>query len=103
MDAAALKFTLSPSSGAEGDVRKLAVGPAPPATSSVCVVMALRLYWSLTVSVTAYVPGRLNECVAVRPLPVEPSPKFQEYDVIGLFAGAHDRAGSSQALKSTTW
>src|SRR4051812_33217369 len=74
----ALKFTKSPTSGVDGEVRKLAAGTVPPATSIVCVVLAVRLYWSPTVSVTAYVPAVLNEWVAVCPLPVPPSPNLHE-------------------------
>jgi hypothetical protein len=39
----ALKLTFSPMRGAEGEKRKLAVGVAPPATSIVCVAVAVLL------------------------------------------------------------
>src|SRR6266542_3148373 len=74
----ALKLTKSPTFAVDGDVVKLATGAAPALTLTVCDVLAVRLNASATVNVTTNVPAVLNAWVAVRPLPVAPSPKFHE-------------------------
>ena len=69
--------------------RKLAVGAVPPPTSSVCVVSRSSVVLVRNCQRDGVGARHLEyECVAVRPLPVEPSPKFHEYDAIGLFGGA---------------
>src|SRR4051812_10499578 len=91
----ALKDTVCPGIGFDGEKLNPALGGVPAATT-ICLVMEVWKPRSLvTVSVTLYGPGDENECVVVRDEEVPPSPNVQAYELIALFDARHVPAESA--------
>src|SRR5262245_22911859 len=78
--AVTVKVAVCPATGGSGvRLRTMPDGAGTLATVINLAVEALAPALSVTVSTTVYGPGFEYVCVTIRPLPVEPSPKFHAY------------------------